>query len=79
MGKKVEKLIVVIAQSKKNPGHGVVWTGNSSYWCVNAQLLSAFSTVEQLAEAEPEAYAYGIGSEIAQSIHQWFRIPANQT
>jgi len=46
---------------------------------VNAQLLSAFSTVEQLAEAEPEAIACLCGSEIAQSIHQWFRIPANQT
>jgi DNA ligase (NAD+) len=37
--------------------------------------------VEQLAEAKQadiEA-VYGIGPEIAQSVYQWFRIPANQT
>jgi len=48
---------------------------------VNAQLLTQrFPTVEHLAEAEPTiAAVYGIGSEIAQSVHQWFRIPANQS
>jgi DNA ligase (NAD+) len=49
---------------------------------VNAQLLTQkFTTVEQLAEAKQadiEA-VYGIGPEIAQSVYQWFRIPANQT
>jgi len=37
--------------------------------------------VEQLAAAEPAdiAAVYGIGPEIAQSVYQWFRIPANQT
>jgi DNA ligase (NAD+) len=49
---------------------------------VNAQLLTQhFPTVEQLAKAELadiEAVR-GIGSEIAQSLYQWFRIPANQT
>jgi len=43
---------------------------------VNAQLLTQrFPTVEHLAEAEPTAIAaVYIGSEIAQSVHQWFRI-----
>jgi len=49
---------------------------------VNAQLLTEkFTTVEQLAEAKVTDIesVYGIGSEIASSVYQWFRIPANQT
>ncbi|HEY9624136.1 MAG TPA: helix-hairpin-helix domain-containing protein, partial [Crinalium sp.] len=49
---------------------------------VNAQVLTrAFPTVDQLAAAEPDAIAsvYGIGEEIARSVHQWFRLEANQT
>lgn len=84
MGKKLaEKLVDAIAQSKTKPWSRVLYgLGIRHVGSVNAQLLSMhFPTVEQLAEAEPEAIAavYGIGSEIAQSVHQWFRIPANQT
>ncbi len=49
---------------------------------VNAQTLTQqFPTVEQLAQAEINEIAavYGIGAEIAGSVHQWFRIEANQT
>ena len=84
MGKKLaEKLVDAIAQSQTKPWSRVLYgLGIRHVGSVNAQLLSMhFPTVEQLAEAEPEAIAavYGIGSEIAQSVHQWFRIPANQT
>ncbi len=84
MGKKLaEKLVDAIAQSKTKPWSRVLYgLGIRHVGSVNAQLLSMhFPTVEQLAEAEPQAIAavYGIGSEIAQSVHQWFRIPANQT
>ena len=84
MGKKLaEKLVDAIAHSKTKPWSRVLYgLGIRHVGSVNAQLLSMhFPTVEQLAEAEPEAIAavYGIGSEIAQSVHQWFRIPANQT
>jgi len=64
-----------IAQSKTKPwsrvlyGLGIRHVGSE---CPTVD--SAFSTVEHLAEAEPTAIAavYGIGSEIAQSVHQWF-------
>ncbi len=48
---------------------------------VNAQLLAdQFTTVEALSNASPDEIAgvYGIGAEIAQSVHQWFRVPANE-
>jgi DNA ligase (NAD+) len=48
---------------------------------VNAQILSdRFFTVEALATATVAdiASVYGIGSEIAQSVHEWFQTPANQ-
>lgn len=84
MGKKLaEKLVDAIAQSKTKPwsrvlyGLGIRYVGS-----VNAQLLTQhFPMVEQLAKAELadiEAVR-GIGSQIAQSVYQWFRIPANQT
>lgn len=83
MGKKsAEKLVVAIAQSKTQPwsrvlyGLGIRHVGN-----VNAQTLTQrFPTVEKLAAATPEdiASVYGIGTEIAQSVYQWFCIPANQ-
>jgi len=78
MGKKLaEKLIVVITQFQNKTLVTVLYGLGIRHISVNAQLFQ--HTVEQLAEAEPEATVYGIGSEIAQSIHQWFRIPANQT
>ena len=84
MGKKLaEKLVDAIAQSKSKPWSRVLYgLGIRHVGSVNALSLSQqFSTVEQLAKAEPGAIAavYGIGSEIAQSVYQWFRIPANQT
>ncbi len=82
MGLKLaQKLVDAIAQSKTKPWSRVLYgLGIRHVGSVNAQLLTQrFPTVEQLAEAEPKALAavYGIGSEIAQSVHQWFRIPAN--
>jgi len=84
MGKKLaEKLVASIAQSKTQPwarvlyGLGIRHVGN-----INAQtLVEQFPTVAQLASAELAhiAAVYGIGPEIAQSVYQWFRIPANQT
>jgi DNA ligase (NAD+) len=48
---------------------------------VNAQLLTEnFASVEQLAQADLEAITavYGIGEEIAQSVHTWFQADGNQ-
>lgn len=84
MGKKLaQKLVDAIAASKQQPWSRVLYgLGIRHVGSVNAQTLTAqFTSVEQLATAEIEAIAsvYGIGSEIAQSVHEWFRIPANQT
>jgi len=82
MGKKsAEKLVDAITQSKTQPwsrvlyGLGIRHVGNVNAWILTQQ----FPTVEQLSQAEPSAIAavYGIGDEIAQSVYQWFRIPAN--
>jgi len=84
MGQKsAAKLIGAIAQSKNQPyarvlyGLGIRYVGK-----VNAELLvSSFPAVEELAgatAADLEA-VYGIGSEIAQSVCDWFQIPSNQT
>lgn len=84
MGKKsAEKLVKAIAQSKTQPWSRVLYgLGIRHVGSVNAQLLTErFSSVEQLAEAVPETIetVHGIGTEIAQSVHDWFRVPANQT
>ncbi len=84
MGQKsAEKLVNAIAHSKDQPWSRVLYgLGIRHVGSVNAQTLTAqFPSVEQLASAEVSAIAsvYGIGSEIAQAVHQWFRIPANQT
>ncbi|WP_346290389.1 NAD-dependent DNA ligase LigA [Sphaerothrix gracilis] len=77
-----QKLVEAIAQSKQKPWSRVLYgLGIRHVGSVNAQLLSEqFVTVAQLATAETEAIAavYGIGPEIAQSVYQWFRVPANQ-
>lgn len=83
MGKKLaQKLVEAIAQSKSQPWSRVLYgLGIRHVGSVNAQLLTQkFPTVEQLAAAESAdiATVYGIGSEIAASVYQWFRIPANQ-
>lgn len=83
MGQKsAQNLLEAIAQSKQQPWARVLFgLGIRHVGSVNAQLLADhFTSVDRLAAAEPEAIAsvYGIGPEIAQSVHQWFRVPANQ-
>jgi DNA ligase (NAD+) len=84
VGKQLASTIVsAIAQSKTQPwsrvlyGLGIRYVGK-----VNAETLAAyFPTVEQLAAASVENLkaVEGIGDEIARSVHQWFRIEANQS
>ncbi|WP_416675136.1 NAD-dependent DNA ligase LigA [Egbenema bharatensis] len=83
MGQKsAEKLVQAIEQSQQQPWARVLYgLGIRHVGSVNAQVLTeSFPSVEKLAAADIEAIAsvYGIGSEIAQSVHQWFRVPANQ-
>ncbi|NJL85024.1 MAG: NAD-dependent DNA ligase LigA [Leptolyngbyaceae cyanobacterium SM1_1_3] len=77
-----QKLIEAIAQSQQKPWSRVLYgLGIRHVGSVNAQLLSEqFPTAEQLgaATAAEIEKVYGIGPEIAQSVHQWFRLPANQ-
>jgi DNA ligase (NAD+) len=80
MGKKsAQKVVEAIAQSKEKPWSRVLYgLGIRHVGSVNAQVLSEqFTTVDALMNAEMEAIAsvYGIGTEIAQSVHQWFRVP----
>ncbi|GAC1490652.1 MAG: hypothetical protein NVS2B14_02810 [Chamaesiphon sp.] len=83
MGKKLaQKLVDAIEQSKTQPWARILYgLGIRHVGSVNAQLLSQkFPTVEQLAVASPVdiAAVHGIGAEIAQSVYQWFQVPANQ-
>lgn len=84
MGKKsASKLLEAIATSKTKPWDRVLYgLGIRHVGSVNAELLAQrFPRVELLAEAKAtdiEA-VYGIGPEIAQSVYEWFRVPANQT
>jgi len=80
--KSAKKVLEAINTSKSKPwsrvlyGLGIRHVGSS-----NAQLLAdQFSTVELLAASDPEAIAqiYGIGTEIAQAVYQWFLVPTNQ-
>lgn len=84
MGKKLaEKLINAIAASKSQPWSRVLYgLGIRHVGSVNAQTLTQkFTNVEQLTAASDTAIeaVYGIGPEIALSVYQWFRVPANQT
>jgi DNA ligase (NAD+) len=84
MGKKsAQNLVDAIAQSKTQPWSRVLYgLGIRHVGSVNAQTLAKeFPSAEVLAGAEVEAIAavYGIGTEIAQAVYQWFRVPANQT
>ncbi len=84
MGKKsAEKLVDAIANSKTQPWSRVLYgLGIRHVGSVNAQtLVQQFPTVEQLARASAAQIegVYGIGPEIAQSVAQWFQVPANQT
>jgi DNA ligase (NAD+) len=83
MGQKsAEKLISAIAASKQQPWSRVLYgLGIRHVGSVNAQVLTQhFTSVEALSQANTDAIAsvYGIGSEIAQSVYQWFQNPANQ-
>jgi DNA ligase (NAD+) len=77
-----EKLVTAIQVSKQQPWARVLYgLGIRHVGSVNAKVLSqSFPTVEMLAVAEPEAITavYGIGPEIAQAVHDWFQVPANQ-
>ncbi|MBF2051236.1 MAG: NAD-dependent DNA ligase LigA [Elainella sp. C42_A2020_010] len=84
MGQKsAQNLVEAIAQSKTQPWPRVLYgLGIRHVGSVNAQTLAdQFPTVEALAAATPAEIeaVYGIGAEIAQSVHDWFRVPANQT
>lgn len=83
MGQKsAQNLVEAIEQSKTQPWSRVLYgLGIRHVGSVNAQLLTEhFPTFEALTNAEMEAIAsvYGIGPEIAQSVYQWFHVPANQ-
>ena len=83
MGKKsAEKLVQAIADSKQQPWARVLYgLGIRHVGSVNAQILSQrFHTVESLAGADVDAIAtvFGIGTEIAQSVYNWFQNPGNQ-
>jgi DNA ligase (NAD+) len=80
--KSAQKLIDAIANSKTRPydrvlyGLGIRYVGR-----VNAKLLAQnFPNVWQLSQADIVSLAAvsGIGPEIAQSVFDWFKIPANQ-
>ena len=84
MGQKsADKLVKAIANSKTQPWSRVLYgLGIRHVGSVNAQTIAKiFPTSQQLAAAStPSIEAiYGIGTEIAQSIYQWFQVPANQT
>jgi DNA ligase (NAD+) len=84
MGKKsAQNLVDAIAQSKTQPWARVLYgLGIRHVGSVNAQALTArFATAADLAAAEVGTIesVYGIGAEIAQSVYQWFRVPANLT
>ncbi len=83
MGKKLaQKLVDAIANSKTQPWSRVLYgLGIRHVGSVNAQtLVQQFPTAEQLASASAASIegVYGIGPEIAQSVSQWFQVPANQ-
>ncbi|PZV17297.1 MAG: DNA ligase [Leptolyngbya sp.] len=83
MGQKsAEKLVRAIAASKQQPWSRVLYgLGIRHVGSVNAQVLTQqFTSVEALSQATVDAISsvYGIGTEIAQSVHQWFQNPANQ-
>ncbi|MBD2577015.1 NAD-dependent DNA ligase LigA [Oscillatoria sp. FACHB-1406] len=83
MGEKLaDKLINAISNSKQQSyprvlyGLGIRYVGKT-----NAELLAeSFPTIQALSQASVDDLesTYGIGSEIAQSVWQWFKIPANQ-
>ncbi|GAB4347280.1 MAG: NAD-dependent DNA ligase LigA [Cyanophyceae cyanobacterium] len=82
MGQKsAEKLVAAIAASRTKPWGRVLYgLGIRHVGAVNAQLIAdRFPTVDRLARSMEAdiAAVYGIGPEIAQSVRQWFEVPAN--
>ncbi|EKV03743.1 DNA ligase, NAD-dependent [Leptolyngbya sp. PCC 7375] len=83
MGKQLaQKLIDSIQVSKSQPWSRVLFgLGIRHVGAVNAQLLTKeFYTADRLAAADPKEIeaVYGIGPEIAYSVHEWFQSAANQ-
>lgn len=83
MGEKsAQKLIDAIANSKNQPWSRVLYgLGIRFVGSVNAKLLSdSFPSIDHLSEASVASLesVYGIGTEIAESVHDWFKIAANQ-
>lgn len=80
--KSAEKIIQAIQESKQQPWARVLYgLGIRHVGSVNAQVLTqSFPSVDLLSEATPDAIAqvYGIGSEIAQSVNEWFQNHGNQ-
>ncbi|NCO73964.1 MAG: NAD-dependent DNA ligase LigA [Cyanobacteria bacterium] len=82
MGEKsAQKLITNIEHSKKQPFHRVLYGLGIRYvGVVNAQLLAEnFTNIDNLINAQKEDLlsVYGIGIEIASSVVDWFKLPAN--
>ncbi|WP_365974874.1 helix-hairpin-helix domain-containing protein [Moorena sp. SIO4G3] len=81
--KLAQKLLNAIAKSKTQPWSRVLYglrirhVGNDKA----KNLAQTFPNIEQLAQATiPDIEGiYGIGSEIAQSVWDWFQISSNQT
>ena len=80
--KSAKNLVGAIAESKDRTydrilyGLGIRYVGS-----VNAKILAeSFPSIEELSGASFEAIeaVYGIGEEIAQSVFEWIRVPANQ-
>lgn len=81
--KSAKKLVKAIEESKKQPWARVLYgLGIRHVGSVNAQLLTQrFANVKELMSASAAIIegVYGIGPEIAQSVYQWFQVPANQS
>jgi DNA ligase (NAD+) len=83
MGRKsAANLITAIEESKNQPWARVLYGLGIRYvGAVNAKILTeSFSNVEILGNASVTALAsvYGIGDQIAESVHDWFRVEANR-
>ena len=80
--KSAEKLLNQIEQTKSQPWSRVLYgLGIRHIGSANAKLLAEnFPSVDQLSQASCASLAsvYGIGPEIAESVVNWFRLPANQ-
>ena len=87
MGQKsADNLVAALAASKAQPWHRQLYgLGIHHVGEVNAKALAAaFPSAADLATAAADTPTlitalYGIGTEIAQSLQQWFATPANQT